>query len=58
VHHFENGVWMYKCDVIADIKADIESTLEKSIEMNTSMLKTNGLMRFIRSLVRIFAPML
>ena len=58
VHHFENGVWMYKCDVIADIKADIVDTLEKSIEITPSMLKTGKLTRFIRALVRIFAPKL
>ena len=58
VHHFENGVWMYKCSCINDLKIDIEKTLEKSIEITPSMLKTGLLTRFIRSLVRIFAPML
>ena len=24
VHHFENGVWMYRCDCIRDLKADID----------------------------------
>ena len=58
VHHFENGVWMYKCDSIKDLKADIEDTLAKSIEITPNMLKTGLLTRFIRSVVRIFAPML
>lgn len=58
VHHFENGVWMYKCESIKDIKADIDYTLTKSIEITPDMLKTGFITRFIRSLVRIFAPML
>ena len=58
VHHFENGVWMYKCDAVGSLKADIEDTLGKSIEVVPDMLKTNLLQRFIRAVVRIFAPML
>lgn len=58
VHHFENGVWMYKCEAIKDLKTDIEDTLNKSIEVTPYMLKTNLLQRFVRAVVRIFAPML
>ena len=58
VHHFENGVWMYKCDCIKDIKEDILGTLSKSIEITPKMLKTGLFTRFVRSIVRIFAPML
>ena len=58
VHHFENGVWMYGCEAIADIKADIDNTLAKSIEITESMLKTGIITRAVRSLVRIFSPML
>ncbi|MBQ9778765.1 MAG: cardiolipin synthase [Clostridia bacterium] len=58
VHHFENGVWMYKCACIADMKADFEQTLEKSIPITQDMLKTGILRRFFRALVRIFAPMM
>lgn len=58
VHHFENGVWMYGCESIKDLKADIEDTLSKSIEVTNDMLKTNLLQRFIRAVVRIFAPMM
>jgi len=58
VHHFENGVWMYKCNSIKDLKTDIEKTMAKSIEITPDMLKTGLLTRFIRSVVRIFAPML
>ena len=58
VHHFENGVWMYRCASIADLKADLEDTLNKSIPVTKDMLKTNLLQRFICAVVRIFAPML
>lgn len=58
VHHFENGVWMYGCSAIKDLAADIEDTLSKSIEITPAMLKTNIFTRFIRSVVRFFAPML
>ncbi len=58
VHHFENGVWMYNTSSIKEIKADIDDIIEKSIEITPKMLKTNIVTRFIRSIVRIFAPML
>ena len=58
VHHFENGVWMYRCASIFDLKADLEDTLGKSILVTKDMLKTNLLQRFIRAVVRVFAPML
>ncbi|MBQ8525655.1 MAG: cardiolipin synthase [Clostridia bacterium] len=58
VHHFENGVWMYKCGAVKALKNDIEDTLNKSIEVTQDMLKTNLLQKFVRAIVRIFAPML
>lgn len=58
VHHFENGVWLFKTECIKDIKQDIEYTLEKSVEIKQEMLKTGLITRLFRSVVRIFAPML
>ena len=58
VHHFENGVWMYRCESIKDLKTDIEETMAKSIEVTPDMLRTGPFIRFVRSVVRIFAPML
>lgn len=58
VHHFENGVWMYRCDAIKSLKADMEDTFTKCIEVTPDMLKTNLLQRLVRAVVRIFAPML
>jgi len=58
VHHFENGVWMYRCNVINDLKKDIDATFKKSILIAEKDLKTNLLQKMIRALVRIVAPML
>lgn len=58
VHHFENGVWLYRCKSVADLKADIENTMERSLEILPDKLKSNVLQRFIRSVVRIFAPLM
>jgi cardiolipin synthase len=58
VHHFENGVWMYDCDTIKCLKDDMKDTLSKSIEVTNEMLKTTLMQRFVRAVVRIFAPML
>lgn len=58
VHHFENGVWMYQCESIGTLKSDMEATFEKSIKVMPNMLKTNLIQRFIRAVVRIFAPLL
>lgn len=57
-HHFENGVWMYRCDSIRAIREDFADTFEKSIRIEEGMLKRDILHRLIRSLVKIFAPML
>lgn len=58
VHHFENGIWMYQCESINEMKADIEDTMSKSIEIHPDTLRINLLQRFIRSVIRIFAPMM
>lgn len=58
VHHFENGVWMYRCDAIRDIRKDFDDTLEKSIQVEDSMLKVKWYRRLLRALLKVFAPML
>ena len=58
VHHFENGVWMYRCDCIHAIQADLQATLEKSISVTPQMLKANPVQRLFRATVRILAPLL
>ena len=58
VHHYENGVWMYNTDCLFDIKTDMIETIEKSIYIAPETIKTSLFKRFIRSIVRIFAPLL
>ena len=58
VHHFENGVWMYRSSAIADMEKDFLETQRKSIKFESEMLKDTLWKRFVRSLVKIFAPLL
>ena len=58
VHHFENGVWMYRCESIREMKADIEATIEKSMRITEENLRHSLPRRILRSLVRILAPLL
>lgn len=58
VHHFENGVWMYRHGVLESIKGDMTATMEASIVMNENRPKDTILQVLIRALVRVFAPML
>ena len=58
VHHFENGIWMYKHDVLSHIKVDIDNTLKQSIEMTDELIKNTIGQRIIRAFVRTLSPML
>ncbi|MBR7111205.1 MAG: cardiolipin synthase [Clostridia bacterium] len=58
VHHFENGVWMYRTDAIPSIKADLEETIAKSEQIKQENIKVGSFKKFIRAVVRIFAPLL
>ena len=57
VHHFEDGVWIYKHDVIKDIKNDFLVTQSKSVEYKHGTLKTNFLKRFAISFINIFSTL-
>ena len=58
VHHFENGVWMYRTPAVEQIKTDIDKTLEQSLEITPDMQKPRLITRLVRAVVRIFAPLL
>ena len=58
VHHFENGVWLYKDYAVMDIKRDILNTCDRSIEFKDIDIKDTLTRRFVRAVVKIFAPML
>ena len=58
IHHFENGIWMYNDPTIMDMKNDFDDTTKESLYMNDIYFKENLLSKIIRSVVRIFAPLL
>ncbi|MBQ3219726.1 MAG: cardiolipin synthase [Clostridia bacterium] len=58
VHHFENGVWMYKTDCIKDIKKDFDETIGKSMRVTDEMKKARIGTKMLRAIVKIFAPLL
>ncbi len=58
VHHFENGVLLYKTKSINKIKNDLLSVFENSNLVKKEELKNSIFQRFIRSLVSIFAPLM
>ena len=57
-HHFENGVWIYNDQTILDMKKDYLLTLEKSIFMIEKEIKNGIVKKALRTIVRIFAPLL
>lgn len=58
VHHFENGVWMYKTSAIKKIKEDFDETLPKCIKITEEMTKVGVVKKFFRAIIKIFAPLL
>ena len=58
VHHFEDAVWMYKSSVAEDIRDDFLSTLSVSHKMTEAESKLGLIGRLIRSLIRLFAPLM
>ena len=58
VHHFENGVWMYRCECLKDIKADFADTLEKCIRIDRNGINWSLPRRFIRAVLKVFTPLL
>ena len=58
VHHFENGVWMYKTSAVPALKEDFESTLRASAPIDSVALRPRLSQRIFRALARVFAPLL
>lgn len=57
--HFENGVWMYKNDAIADIKRDFLETLDYCNPVGVEFCTDRTLpVRIMQNILRLFAPML
>ncbi len=58
VHHFENGVWMYRVPAIADMERDFCETQSKSMIVDARMMKEHLPGKFARALLKIIAPLL
>lgn len=57
-HHFENGIWFYDEEFSKTIKEDFIDTFNKSMLINKKKYKTNIIKRFIRSVLKLVAPLL
>lgn len=58
IHHFENGVWLYKTSSIKEIKKDIDKTIEKCKEIDFGNYGFNFFVRLSSNLLAIFSPLL
>ncbi|MBQ7378006.1 MAG: cardiolipin synthase [Clostridia bacterium] len=58
VHHFENGVLLYRCDAIADLKADLCATLAASEQIPRASSRPRLWRRMLRATLRVFAPLM
>ncbi len=58
-HHFENGVFLYNCEAIADIAKDFEETMKECREV-TEYYRSgrSAVLRGTQCLLRLFAPLL
>ena len=57
--HFEDGVWMYRSDVIADIKKDFEDTLDYCKPVTLHFCNERNIaVRAMQNVLRLLAPML
>ncbi|HML37621.1 MAG TPA: cardiolipin synthase [Bacillota bacterium] len=57
--HFECGIWMYRSKCICDIRRDFEEIIPICKAMTEEELKKTGwIVTLIRSVLRVFAPLL
>jgi cardiolipin synthase A/B len=56
--NFECGVCIYGASVVKEIKADFEKTVEKSALIDKETLQRNYALRFVQSVLRLFAPIM
>lgn len=57
--HFECGVWMYKSKAIESCRDDFLKTLDSCHEITIEeYMKTNVLLRILRSILNLFSPLL
>jgi cardiolipin synthase len=58
VHHFENAVWMYATPTVEVCLEEFMKTVDKSERVDESKSTLTLRERFIRNVIRLFAPLL
>ena len=58
VHHFEDAVWIYSSPTVTDIRDDFLSTVEVSRKMTETESLLGLVGGLVRSLIKLFAPLL
>ena len=58
VHHYEDGVWIYKAPMIEKVLSEFRAVLALSSLVEKSEVRLTVIERFVRALVRLFAPLL
>ena len=56
IHHYENGIWIYKASVIKDMKKDFEEVLNVSMLQTKETAYQNGLTRLFVGILKVFSP--
>lgn len=56
--HFENGVYLYNTATVQEIKKDMLETMEKSERIRLEMNEKGRAFGIIRSVLRLFAPLM
>lgn len=58
-HHFENAVYMFKVDCLSDIKKDFIDTIGECRDVTEKYSRRpNVIVRFLKSILRLWAPLL
>ena len=58
-HHFENAVYMFKVDCLSDIKKDFIDTIAECRDVTEKYSRRpNVIVRFLKSILRLWAPLL
>ncbi len=58
VHHFENGVWLYKSDALKELEMDLKKSVAEALEIKTHTLKFSLFQKCLIALGSFFAPLL
>ena len=58
VHHYENAVWTCFSNIAKDVRDDFLSVMRDSVRITSESIKTGPVLKILRSVIRLFAPLL